>query len=138
MKIGEQIKQIRKRHNISQDDLAEQLAVSRQAVSKWERGVSLPDIENLMYISNLYNVSLDELIKNDNSLSRKLVADSAAKKWHILSIIFFATQLLYIVYAGFRLHMWMVGLAVATIFMLAIDIAIVRREKTMHLKKLRK
>lgn len=62
-KIGEHIVALRKRKNMSQETLAEKLFVSRQAVSKWERGEALPDTENLIALSDLFSVSLDELIK---------------------------------------------------------------------------
>ena len=59
MNIGKRIYEIRQQQNITQEQLASDLAISRQAVSKWESGKAIPDIENLMYISNLYDVSLD-------------------------------------------------------------------------------
>lgn len=62
-KIGENIATHRKEHGLSQEELAEKLFVSRQAVSKWERGEALPDTENLIALSNLFEVTLDELIK---------------------------------------------------------------------------
>ena len=62
MNIGKRMYEIRQQQNITQEQLASDLAISRQAVSKWESGKAIPDIENLMYISNLYDVSLDELI----------------------------------------------------------------------------
>lgn len=135
MRIGEHIKQIRKTNDLSQEEFAEKLAVSRQAVSKWERGVALPDIENLMYISNLFDVSLDDLIKNNSAVSQKLIVDSAAKKWHVLSVTFYAALLLYIVYLGYTADIWLIGLAIATLFMMCIDIVILCRKRTIRSPK---
>lgn len=54
--------QLRKKKNLTQEELAEKLGVSRQAVSKWECGEALPDTENLVMIARLYGVSLDALL----------------------------------------------------------------------------
>ena len=55
---------LRKRKGLSQEELAEALGVSRQAVSKWERAESGPDVDNAILLSRLYNISLDELFGN--------------------------------------------------------------------------
>ena len=62
--LGNKLFELRKQAGLSQEDLADKLNVSRQAVSKWECGESLPDTDNLISISKLYGVSLDELIGN--------------------------------------------------------------------------
>ncbi|MBQ2954187.1 MAG: helix-turn-helix transcriptional regulator [Clostridia bacterium] len=54
--------ELRRAHGLSQEDLAEQLGVSRQAVSKWERAESSPDTDNLIALAQLYGVTLDELL----------------------------------------------------------------------------
>lgn len=53
---------LRKQHNLSQEELAEKLGISRQAISKWERAEASPDTDNLILLARLYNVSLDELL----------------------------------------------------------------------------
>lgn len=60
--LGNKLYELRKQAGLSQEAFAEKLGVSRQAVSKWECGASLPDTDNLITIANLYNISLDELI----------------------------------------------------------------------------
>ena len=54
--------ELRKKHNLSQEELAEKLGVSRQAVSKWERSEASPDTDNLISLAKIYDLSLDELI----------------------------------------------------------------------------
>lgn len=127
MNIGQRIYKIRQQKNITQEQLAKDLAVSRQAVSKWESGKAIPDIENLMYISSLYDVSLDELIKGDDKVSQKIVADASAKKWHKLSILFFITLLVYIIWFGFQHGIWQIGLGIAALSMAIIDTRILLR-----------
>lgn len=129
MNIGQRIQKIRQQRNITQEQLAKDLAISRQAVSKWESGKAIPDIENLMYISNLYNVSLDELIKGDDKVSQKIVADASAKRWHKLSILFFGALLVYIIWFGVRHDIWQIGLGIATLSMIIIDTRILLRNR---------
>ena len=80
MVVGNMIKEIRENAGLSQEQFAEKLAISRQAVSKWERGVALPDIENIMYISELFNISLDTIIKGDKKMKTKIISDSKSAK----------------------------------------------------------
>ena len=64
MQLGEKIQLSRKKKGLSQEDLANLLNVSRQAVQKWESGMSLPEINNLVTMSNIFDVSLDFLLKD--------------------------------------------------------------------------
>lgn len=61
--IGEKIQQLRKAHQLSQEQLAEKLSVSRQAISKWELGESIPETDKIVLISDLFKVSTDYLFK---------------------------------------------------------------------------
>lgn len=72
MKLNEQIKEIRLDHHLSQEQMANQLHVTRQAISNWENGRNLPDSEMLSLISKTYNISIDSLIsgKKDNTLQK--------------------------------------------------------------------
>lgn len=63
VEMGNRLTELRRRAELSQEMLAEQLQVSRQAVSKWERGEACPDMENLIMLSRLYGVSLDMLLR---------------------------------------------------------------------------
>lgn len=65
MELNEKLIQLRKKKGITQAELAEDMQVSRQAVSKWESGGSIPSIENLRSLSELYNVHVDYLLKED-------------------------------------------------------------------------
>jgi transcriptional regulator with XRE-family HTH domain len=80
MVVGNMIKEIRENAGLSQEQFAEKLAISRQAVSKWERSVTLPDIENIMYISELFNVSLDTILKGDKKMTDKIISDNKSAK----------------------------------------------------------
>ena len=65
MKLSEKIINLRKARNMSQEELAEQLGVSRQAVSRWEVGTALPDASNILQLSKLFGVSADYLLNDD-------------------------------------------------------------------------
>ncbi len=62
--LGNHLREFRELHGLSQEDVAKTLNVSRQAISKWENNRAYPDIENLKLLSQLYNVSIDELLNN--------------------------------------------------------------------------
>jgi len=67
MSLGLTIRALRNQRNLSQNDLAEALAVSRQSVSKWETDCAVPELDKLVSMSKLFNVTLDELIKETPS-----------------------------------------------------------------------
>lgn len=62
IKTADRLVELRKSHGLSQEALSEKLGVSRQAISKWERGESSPDTDNLIALSNVYGITLDELL----------------------------------------------------------------------------
>lgn len=64
-KLAENLIDLRKKHNFTQEDIASKVFVSRQAVSKWERGETSPDVDTLIVLANLYSVSLDYLLKGE-------------------------------------------------------------------------
>ena len=66
MTLGGRIAYYRGKLGLSQGELAEQLGVSRQAVSKWETDAGLPDLERLIALSRLYHITLDELVKGES------------------------------------------------------------------------
>ena len=66
MALSDKLYMLRKKSGLSQEQLAEQLIVSRQAISKWESGQSVPESEKLIAISNYFDVSLDYLLKDEN------------------------------------------------------------------------
>ena len=77
MLFSEKLKLLRKEHNLTQEGLAEQLSVSRQAITKWESGEGVPEIENFKQLSALFGISIDELVKDDSDV---LVAPLKARK----------------------------------------------------------
>ncbi|HHT7083176.1 helix-turn-helix transcriptional regulator [Bacillus anthracis] len=72
MSLGEQLKKLRESKGFSQEDVAKKIGVTRQAVYKWENDKSCPDIDNLILLSEMYNVTLDELIKGNQNIKEKI------------------------------------------------------------------
>ena len=65
MNLGNKIAELRKKNNLSQEELAEKVGVARQTISKWEIGDTTPDINQVKIISKIFNISIDELVDND-------------------------------------------------------------------------
>lgn len=76
MNLGHQIKYYRQRDHLSQESLVEKLYVSRQTISNWENDKSYPDIHNLLMLSSLFDVSLDDLVKGDVEIMERKLKES--------------------------------------------------------------
>ena len=68
MTLGQKLKEIRKKFGLSQEQLAEIINVSRQAITKWETDAGLPDTENLKELSRIFEISINYLLDNNNEL----------------------------------------------------------------------
>ena len=88
MRLQELLKRQRLQNHYTQAQLAEKLFVSTQAVSKWEHGQSVPTIDNLLMLSDLYNLSLDELVQGSpflrNFISLVIGIDGVASSYCLL------------------------------------------------------
>lgn len=74
MNLGSQIKKYRSELSMSQDELAEKVFVSRQSVSNWENDKTYPDIKSLLLLSEVFQVSLDQLVKGDLEIMKKEIS----------------------------------------------------------------
>ena len=119
LEIANRLQKLRKERGYSQEELAQELGISRQAVSKWERAEASPDTDNLICLAKLYNVSLDYLLSSDDSIETikaeqmpevKIEAKKSRPRWMgiTISIIPIAITILYIVLGGF-LNLWHPG-----------------------------
>lgn len=79
IEIAERLIKLRKENGYSQEDLANALGLSRQAVSKWERAESSPDTDNLICLARLYNMSLDELL-NTSETTEEIIDNVKSKE----------------------------------------------------------
>lgn len=76
MEIGKKLKEKRTKANLTQEQVAEELFVSRQTISNWENEKSYPDIISIIKLSDLYSISLDELLKGDQKMIEHLDAST--------------------------------------------------------------
>ena len=88
MQVGKQIQHYRKEKNLSQDELAEIIFVSRQSISNWERGATYPDIQNLLLLSKVFEVSLDKLVKGDLETMKQIIHDQAFMRYQKDGVVF--------------------------------------------------
>ncbi len=88
--IGTQIRKYRTEMELSQEELAERVYVTRQTVSNWETGKSYPDVHSLLLLGSLFNVSLDRLIKGDIELMKQEISNAEVTEFNRLSDIFAA------------------------------------------------
>ena len=98
MELGGQIKRHRARLGLSQEELAEKIFVTRQSVSNWETGKTYPDLQSLLRLSELFGLSLDELIKGDIEIMKETIDREEIQKmnrWgNLLAVLFLAMVIL--------------------------------------------
>lgn len=105
MNMGDKIKQRRTELNMTQEQLAEKLSVSRSTVANWESGRNYPDLQLIASIADVLNLSLDELLREDCEMIRKIAQDTKCRKkqsWKIrvLSMLLAAALVAALIGAG--------------------------------------
>ena len=120
MELNAQIKKYRKSLNLSQEELAEKVYVTRQTISNWENGKSYPDIHSLLLLSSLFNVSLDQLIKGDIETMKEVINQQEIKKFNQYGTIFTVHLVLLILSAAplFVLLEWYAYIPFGIFFMI--------------------
>lgn len=135
MNLGAQIKKYRMAASLSQDELAEKLFVTRQSISNWENDKTYPDIKSLVLLSEVFSVSLDQLVKGDVDKMKKEISEQEKaqfqKEGSVLAIIFIGILILPMPLAKFG--GW-IGLAVYVVFAVAGFVYALKVEK--HKKEL--
>ena len=107
MEIGKKIKEARLSAGLTQEQAAEKLVVSRQTISNWENDKSLPDIVSVLNMSDLYQISLDALLKGDQKMKDKLEKD--VKNYRVNRRLILVTGILVFAVAIIRLISTYVG-----------------------------
>ena len=99
MNFSEKLFELRKKEDLSQEELAEKVGVSRQTISKWEMGQSSPEMEKLITLSKIFNLSMDELVGNDvfEEKENKLQEDIKPKKKHIFLKVIMVIFIIYFI-----------------------------------------
>ena len=122
MEVGKQIKRFRRDLKLSQEELAGKIFVTRQTISNWENGKNYPDVNSLVLLSQLFNTSLDILVKGDVIEMKKQVAQDDVRRFKrdtvIFTVLIFVTVLaaaplfLYLELAGIVLWLLIAGLMI--------------------------
>ena len=81
MELSKQIKKYRKEQNLSQEDLAEKIHVTRHTISNWERDKNIPDLNSLILLSEIFNTSLDNLVKGDVKIMETQLNNKRFNNW---------------------------------------------------------
>lgn len=108
MTLGERIKNYRKAEGLSQEALAEKLRVSRQAITKWENDNGVPDIDNLIVLSRLMGITLDELVLGESRENTSAVDKGIAtqrkreKQMYLIITVLFSVAAVIWIFACYR------------------------------------
>ena len=104
MEIGRRIKNLRAEHNISQEQLSEKIYVTRQTISSWENDKSYPDLNSLIRMSEVFNITIDNLVKGDIIKMKEIINQEDRKKFSRESTKFTLLIIVMVVSAPILLH----------------------------------
>lgn len=96
MEFREKLQVLRTQMKISQEELAEQLNISRQSVTKWENGQTFPDIQNLIQLSDIFKVSIDQLVKENDACNINVFGQQQVPKQNIRTFLIRAKNNTYV------------------------------------------
>lgn len=141
MELGQRIKEYRRELQMTQEELAEKMFVSRQTISNWENDKSYPDIQSLLMLSNLFDVSLDILVKGDIETMKEQIDETTIKGFNrdsnIFSILLIATvvsPMLLLKWLGiFGVAIW--GVLASVMFFFAFRVEKVKKRHNIHTYK---
>ena len=116
MKFSEKLKKIRKKNNLTQEDLARQLYVTRTAISKWENDKGYPSIDSLKLISQKFNVSIDSLMSEEDIENQRLIELKHARIFYYIAITCFFVAIIFTLLAYFlEIEYFAIGSAIGII-----------------------
>lgn len=122
MEIGEQLKRARNQAELTQEQVSDEIHVSRQTISNWENQKSYPDIASVILLSDLYGLSLDALLKGDDRMVQHLEAstDIVRSNKHLLmafllNILFLILLMVFAIPISENQHLTVILLAVVTL-----------------------
>ncbi len=129
MELGSQIKKYRGELDLSQEELAEKVFVTRQTISNWENEKSYPDIHSLLLLSSLFGISLDQLIKGDIEIMKDEISKAEIEKHNrlgnIYTLLFIACLISFIPLVKFLeavgIAIWVVLFGITMVFAIKIN-----------------
>ncbi|ODJ60748.1 transcriptional regulator [Brochothrix thermosphacta] len=134
MNFSKQLKIYRERDGLSQEELAEKIYVTRQTISKWENDHTYPDIHNLIALSTLFEVSLDELIKGDVENMRQTIGVAKFNKHTGVMFVFMIMTVISIVPL---MDLWgWYGVGISLVFWVISMVAALKIEKMKKMENI--
>ena len=106
MELGTQIKKYRQENELSQEELANRIYVSRQTISNWENDKNYPDVNSLLLLSEVFQISLDELIKGDIDRMKEIINKEEVSKFNHYSKIY-TFILIIVIVSAVPLFIWL-------------------------------
>ena len=106
MELGKQIKKYRQENELSQEELADRIYVSRQTISNWENDKNYPDVNSLLLLSEVFQISLDELIKGDIDRMKEIINKEEISKFNHYSKIY-TFILIIVIVSAVPLFIWL-------------------------------
>lgn len=141
MELGKQIKKYRSELSLSQDALAEKVYVSRQTISNWENDKSYPDVNSLVLLSEVFNTSIDNLIKGDVEVMKEQVRSEDRKEFEklgqVYAILFFTMVITPIPLAKFLGFMGIAIWVVLAVITLYVAFKVEKRKKQFDIQTYR-
>lgn len=138
MELGKQIRKYRQEAQLSQEDLASRVYVSRQTISNWENDKSYPDVSSLVLLSEIFQISLDELIKGDIETMKEVIKKEEIEKMNCYGVIY-TLLLIATVVSAVPLFMWLGhwamipwGVIFACAMVYALKIEKVKKDNDVH------
>ena len=97
MKFSEKLKKLRKDNNMTQDELAEKIFVSRTAISKWETDMGYPSLESLRLLSKVFGTTLDELVSDEDIENRKILDEKQSRKYYWIAFAWWLCAIAFVI-----------------------------------------
>ena len=102
--LGSRLQRLRAQHNWSQQELADQVYVTRQTISNWETGKNYPDLQSLLLLSKIFAISLDDLVKGDLEIMRETIKRSDIHSMYVYTYLMIGLIMAAIIAFGLAIH----------------------------------
>ncbi len=124
--LGSRLQRLRAQHNWSQQELADQVYVTRQTISNWETGKNYPDLQSLLLLSKIFAISLDDLVKGDLEIMRETIKRSDIHSMYVYTYLMIGLIMAAIIAFGLAIHRfgWPGYLLAIVLYFLSLVVAI--------------
>ena len=139
MKFSEKLKKLRAENNMTQDDLADKIFVTRTAISKWETDNGYPSIESLKLLAKLFGTSVDELISEEDIEQKEKLDKNKNKTYFVASLVCFAIALAFSLAGAFTEYkfLFVFAVAAASCFVFFAELSIPKEKRQTKISNLR-